>query len=237
MSRRNLPSPAVEPEDSRAHREDGAKAPARGEAGTVYARKGVHGPSEPELTEATVAWLKANKPEALDSKVEAMFRTRGYGIIWTPPYCPKFQPIELVWGAAKQRASGMYYPGRDLETTRLHLRMGFYGGDDGQGTSWGAINVAGCWRKAEEHINAWIAKDRSHVADGLAGSIDDLLGAEAWTETPSTCLDITDMDVDEDPRPVDVVGAVEVDPENDHEFDNGDEDFDEDEDLDEEGDD
>ena len=42
------------------------------------------------------------------------------------------------------------------------------------------------------------------------------------------------MDVDEDPRPVDVVGAVEVDPENGHEFDNGDEDSDEDEDLDEE---
>ena len=42
------------------------------------------------------------------------------------------------------------------------------------------------------------------------------------------------MDVDEDPRPVDVVGAVEVDPAHDHEFDNGDEDSDEDEDLDEE---
>ena len=92
----------------------------------------------------------------------------------------------------------------------------------------------GCWCKAEEHINAWIAKDCDHVADGLAGSIDDLRVAEASTETPSTCLNITDMDVDEDPRPVDVVGAVEVDHAHDHEFDNGDEDSDEDEDLDEE---
>ena len=88
----------------------------------------------------------------------------------------------------------------------------------------------GCWRKAEEHINAWIAKDCDHVADGLSGSIDDLRGAEAWAETPTTCLNIMDMDVDEDPRPVDVVGAVEVDPAHDHEFDNGDEDSDEDED-------
>ena len=31
----------------------------------------------------------------------------------------------------------------------------------------------------------------------------------------------TDMDVDEDPRPADVVGAVKADPVNDHEFDNG----------------
>ena len=68
------------------------------------------------------------------------------------------------------------------------------------------------------------------MADGLSGSIGDLKGAEAWTQTPSTCLNITDMDVDEDPRPVGVVGAVEVDPAHDHEFDNGDEDSDEDED-------
>ena len=32
------------------------------------------------------------------------------------------------------------------------------------------------------------------------------------------------MDVYEEPRPVDVVGALEVDPAHDHEFDNGEED-------------
>ena len=135
----------------------------------------------------------------------------GYSIVWTPPYSPKFQPIELVWGAAKQRAAGMYHPGRDLKTTRLHLRMGFYGGEDGQGKTWDVVNVAGCWRTAKEHINAWITKDCGHVADGLSGSIDDPKGAEAWTQTSPTFLDITDVDVNEDPRPVDVVGAVEVD--------------------------
>ena len=86
------------------------------------------------------------------------------------------------------------------------------------------MNVAGCWLTAKKHINAWITKDCDHVADGLSGSIDDLKGADAWTQTPPTCLNITGMDVNEDPRPVDVVGAVEVDPANDHEFDNGEED-------------
>ena len=46
----------------------------------------------------------------------------------TPPYCPKFQPIEPVWGAGKQRPSGIYFSNRNRATTRLHLRMGFYGG-------------------------------------------------------------------------------------------------------------
>ncbi len=32
----------------------------------------------------------ANKPEALESKVEVKFRDMGWKIIWTPPYCPKF---------------------------------------------------------------------------------------------------------------------------------------------------
>ena len=60
------------------------------------------------------------------AKVEKAFREREWLIVWTPPYCPKSQPIELVWGAGKERASGMWLPNRDLATTRLHLRMGFY---------------------------------------------------------------------------------------------------------------
>jgi len=35
----------------------------------------------------------------------------------------------------KQRASGMYFPNRDLATTRHHLRMGFYRGKDSQGAT------------------------------------------------------------------------------------------------------
>ena len=72
----------------------------------IYARFPT-GPSSDELAAGTTAWLKANKPGVLDSKVEKAFREREWLIVWTPPYCPKFQPIELVWGAGKERASGM----------------------------------------------------------------------------------------------------------------------------------
>ena len=54
-----------------------------------------------------------------------MFSALGWKIIWTPPYCPKFQPIELVRGVGKQRASSLYFPGRTLEQTQLDLRKGF----------------------------------------------------------------------------------------------------------------
>ena len=31
-------------------------------------------------------------------------------------------------------------------------------------------------------INKWISNDRAHVTDGLAGSVTELQGAEAWTK-------------------------------------------------------
>ena len=60
---------------------------------------GAGGPTVKELPAATHQWLKENKPEALDSKVEKY--SWGWEIVWTPPYCPKFEPIELAWGVGK----------------------------------------------------------------------------------------------------------------------------------------
>jgi hypothetical protein len=40
-----------------------------GAAGTVYARGGANGPTDEELTKPSVAWLKANRPGALDSSL------------------------------------------------------------------------------------------------------------------------------------------------------------------------
>ena len=96
----NYEVPETEPPDWTVHRKEkpGAKAPTTGESGTVYARrkKDGSGLAAAELGDATRKWLKAHRSEALDSKVERIFRERDWKIIWTPPYCPKFQPIELV---------------------------------------------------------------------------------------------------------------------------------------------
>jgi len=103
------------------------------------------------------------------------------------------------------RVAALYFPGRNLKQTRLDLRKGFYGCDtdsprsDWQGKKWGIVNVAGCWRTAEGEINRWISNDRAHVADGLAGTVTELQGAEAWTKTAAGCLDIGDMELDVEP--------------------------------------
>jgi len=132
--------------------------------------------SSDELTAATTAWFKAHRPEVLGSEDQA-FRERGWLIVWTPPYCPKSQPIELVWGAGKQRASGMAFPNRDLATTRLHLRISPFGGKDSQGAAWGPVNLTGCWTRAELEMNKWIAVDKGHVGGSLANSKLELIQA------------------------------------------------------------
>ena len=71
--------PEVEPAAWTAHLDGTGKPPSTGEKGTVYERhsKGGGGPSSDELAAATTAWLNANKPEALNSKVEFVFRSKG----------------------------------------------------------------------------------------------------------------------------------------------------------------
>lgn len=120
---------------------------------------------------------------------------------------------ELLWGAAKQRASGMYFVGRKLIDTRLHLRIGFYGGlGPRAGVTWARIKVAGCWTTAMTEMNKWIDVDTTHVgAKGLSGTITDLAGAANWATSDESCLDITDMHCAADPAPVDAA-VLQVGP-------------------------
>ena len=184
--------PEEEPDQYRIHREQGGAAPPAGAAGTVYARFPA-GPSSDELSAATANYLKVKCPEALASMLESKFNALGWKVIWTPPYWPKCQPIENVWGGGKQRAAHMYMAGRTLTVTREHLRLGFYGGPNHEGTVWGPIDVAGCVRHAELAINHWISMDLANQADGLEGDLSDLRGIEKWTSSDARCLSIEDM--------------------------------------------
>ena len=126
-------------------------------------------------------YYKSNKPEVLDSRVEGVFREKQWEIIWTPPYCPKFQPIELVWGVGKQRAATLYKPGRTMKETKEHLRRGWYGGVGSADEVWAECNVAGCWRTAMGEIDQWIAKDNVvNPGQGVTGNLANLGGVQEW---------------------------------------------------------
>ena len=62
-------------------------------------------------------------------------------------------------------------------------------------------------------MNKCISNDLAHVPNGLglSGSIMDLSGVENWTSSHSTCLYISDMDLDQEKGLV-ITGEVEADP-------------------------
>ena len=200
----NFEVPEEEPRNFADHRLGvaGAKAPTSGESGTVYCRAGPGGgPSSKELANAVLKLGKTTHPQILDSRVERMFKEKGWKIIWTPPYCPKFQPIELVWGMGKQRAAALHSKGRNLKTTREHLRRGWYGGESNGTKPFDPCNVRKCWETALVEMKRWIAADLEHNPGdngrpkGLTGELGRLGGVAGWTQTEPTCTDIDDIDV------------------------------------------
>jgi hypothetical protein len=77
-----------------------------------------------------MSWLQLHKPERLECKVESLLKLNGHEILWTPPYCPDLQPIELFWAAGKNHAALMHYEKYTMKDTVKHLREGWYGSFD-----------------------------------------------------------------------------------------------------------
>jgi transposase len=82
-----------------------------------------------ELKVALVNYLRDNKPEMLECKVEKFLHDKGFKVIWTPPYCPDLQPIKLFWAAGKNHAALYSFLGRTMKETVSHLREGWYGNE------------------------------------------------------------------------------------------------------------
>jgi hypothetical protein len=74
-----------------------------------------------------IKYIQAHKPELLECKVEKYLHDRGHKVLWTPPYCPDLQPIELFWAAGKNHAAWMHFEGCKMKDVVSHLRAGWYG--------------------------------------------------------------------------------------------------------------
>ncbi len=86
-----------------------------------------HVPNVSELRLGIVKYFQENKPELLECQVEKYLKDRGHQVLWTPPYCPDLQPIELWWAAGKSHAAWMYYDGCKMRDAVSRLRAGWYG--------------------------------------------------------------------------------------------------------------
>ena len=84
-------------------------------------------PSLDELKFGVLQYIRCNKPELLECKVEKLLMERGHSILWTPPYTPDLQPIENFWGAGKNHAAQKNFFGIKMKETVAHVREGWYG--------------------------------------------------------------------------------------------------------------
>ena len=48
-------------------------------------------------------------------------------MLWTPPYCPELQPIELFWAAGKNNVALKYKNDFKMKDIVKYLREGWYG--------------------------------------------------------------------------------------------------------------
>lgn len=131
------------------------------------------GVGKEEVASVTRRFFKERYPEKLEEKAETYMREKGWGLIWTPPYMPTFQPIELFWQHGKHYVSIHFEKGRNMLDVWRQIRLGWYG-DPKWGGQKGGWKAADCGKLVEHAIgkmNEWI----SLYGGNLSGTIGSLV--------------------------------------------------------------
>ena len=85
---------------------------------------GEGGPSKEDLLAAVQKWL-AEHPDHNRTVVEQLMSDAGHALVYTPPYCPEVQPIELLWAKVKHYVAARSTNGRSLTQARQQTEEGF----------------------------------------------------------------------------------------------------------------
>lgn len=83
-------------------------------------------PTNDELKARLRQYLDEN-PNYQKTEVQKLFDEHGYQLIYTPPYTPTTQPIEMVWGYVKGYVAGKFKNNRTIDTLRKETLAGMYG--------------------------------------------------------------------------------------------------------------
>lgn len=144
--------------------------PAQGSLPNANRKNGV---SKEEIASVTRTYFKKKFPQKLEEKAETYMREKGWGLIWTPPYMPTFQPIELFWQHGKHYVSIHFEKGRNMLDVWKQIRLGWYGDPewDGQEGGWKAANCGKLVEHAIGKMNEWIGLYGGNLS-GTIGSLE-----------------------------------------------------------------
>jgi hypothetical protein len=84
------------------------------------------GPSLDEMRACLQRELEEKHPHLLQTRLQKRFAELRWQLIFTPPYCPELQPIELVWAYGKGHVARVYDTDRQLEQAGEQFRAALY---------------------------------------------------------------------------------------------------------------
>jgi hypothetical protein len=143
-------------------------------------------PSREELQAAVKSHLKVH-PEINKTRIDKLLQPLGHSIVWTPPFVPEGQPIELVWAYVKGLVASQYTLRRSIDVTRQQT-------DDAFDTI-----TAAMLQKRIAHCHAWIdAFMQTEEAGSLQAfrSLDKLVAADSGTAIPADIESVNTEDAD-----------------------------------------
>lgn len=85
---------------------------------------GAGGPSKEDLIAAIEKWLEEH-PDQNRTVVEQLLDDAGHSLIYTPPFCPEVQPIELLWAKVKRYVADRATHNRSMTEAREQVEEGF----------------------------------------------------------------------------------------------------------------
>ena len=102
----------------------------------------------------------------------------GWMLIFTPPYCPKFQPIERVWGFTKNGVATEYRTNRTIPQLYTDLMVMWYGGTGAKsGKTQPGLTpalVLKFIKGSERDMDLWIKAYGRSVKGTVASLVEDL---------------------------------------------------------------
>lgn len=85
---------------------------------------GAGGPTKDDLIAAVAKWL-SDHPTHNRTVVEQLMGDAGHSLIYTPPFCPEVQPIELLWANVKRYVADRATHNRSVTEARKQTEEGF----------------------------------------------------------------------------------------------------------------
>jgi hypothetical protein len=82
------------------------------------------GPSKDDLLTAVQRWLDEH-PDHNRTVVEQLMSDAGHSLVYTPPFCPEVQPIELLWAQIKRYVADRSTHNRSMTETREQTEGAF----------------------------------------------------------------------------------------------------------------